>query len=95
MSADYSDADAVLNSLADKIDILPEEIQAISKRLHALSTSTVPPVWGYAGVLLSLVDDKQISDVFGIYATVEKWRDRPAIGNHHFHVWNTKRLAKQ
>lgn len=94
MSADYSDADAVLNSLADKIDILPEEIQAISKRLHALATATLPPVWGYAGMLLSLVDKGEVGDVFDVYDAVYQWRANPDVAEKVFRVFNAERLAK-
>lgn len=90
----YFDVRGVLKKMAEKIDILPQEVTAIERRLNALATATRPPNWGYAGMLAELVADKDIKDVFDVYATVKEWRDNPALANTQFDSWNAARLAK-
>ena len=80
--------------MAENIDILPEEIQAVEKRITALATRTVPPVWGYAGVLLDMVEDGDIENVFDVYGEIQDFIDHPDMAEREFREWNAGRLAK-
>jgi hypothetical protein len=94
MKVNLFNAGAVLAEVAKNIDMLPEEKRAIEKRFNALAVATMPPVWGYAGMLLALVNDKDVKDVFDVYATINEWRRDPELTGKFFLDWNAERLAK-
>jgi hypothetical protein len=75
-------------------DILPEEIKAIQKRLDALAVMGKAPNWGYAGMLSSLAADRDIKDVYDVYATINEWRKDLKLAGQQFDIWNADRLAK-
>ena len=94
MAANYFDTDAILRETCRWLEVLPEELTAIKKRLAALAVRSRPPDWGYAGMLAMLVESGDIVDVYGIYATVKEWRDNPESANTQFEEWNAARLKK-
>ena len=94
MPPDWTDADAILKEMATMIDMMPEETEAVYQRLLRLAASTVPPVWGYAGMLLALAKHGHMDDVFQVYAEINMWRDDPAHADELFQNWNAERLAK-
>lgn len=94
VSSSWFDTDAVLAEMGELIDILPEELAAVEKRLTALATRSVPPVWGYAGLLMELVVGGDIMYVSEVYSAIEEWIRHPGVAEKAFRDWNTERLAK-
>ena len=91
--ADYFDLEGILRELGRWLEVLPEELTAIKKRLAALAVRSRPPDWGYAGMLATLKESGDIVDVYDIYATIKQWRDDPDLANAQFEKWNSHRLA--
>ena len=94
MAANYFDAVGILRETCRWLEVLPEELIAINKRLAALAVRSRPPDWGYAGMLATLEESGDIVDVYDVYATVKEWRDKPELANAQFEKWNSHRLAK-
>ena len=94
MSNKY-DTEIVLDKMAARIDILPEEMRAVRRRLDALATATKPPVWGYAGLLLTMAEEGRILDAYDVYATMATWRQVPTYAASMFDLWHREQLEAQ
>ncbi len=92
MATNCFDAGDVLHEMSQKIDILLEETQAVNKRLHKLATHTIAPVWGYAGMLLSLTNEGGIKDVFDVYRIINLWLEDSDSAEASFREWNKDRM---
>lgn len=92
--AEWFDNEGVLREMANYLPISSDEIDAINSRLLVLSTQTVPPVWGYAGMLLSLAKVDVIDDFDDINVIIAGWESDPALAEEQFRVWNEARLAE-
>ena len=94
MADNCFNVDAVLGQIAEKIPISEDEIKQIKDRLLALSAKSYPPVWGYAGILLHMVEQGGISDHIELQTTIDELEALPGMTNMAFDNWNAMRLTK-
>lgn len=94
MGVNCFDVDAVLGQIAEKIAISEDEIEQIKDRLLALSTRSHSPAWGYAGMLLSLVNQSAIILPYEVQTTIDEFEASPRIAKMAFDYWNAARVAK-
>ena len=85
----------VLNEVAARIDIDVPDIEGVLARLMALAARTRPPVWGYAGMLLALVESGDILDLEGLLAEVTLWEYNPADANVFFNEWTKENVGRE
>ena len=93
MAAKWDDAKGIISEL--DVGLLPEEVEAISKRLFALAVATKPPDWGYAGMLRDIVEGEHdvIVDVFDVYHLLKLWVEKRDETEEMFMRWNAARVA--
>jgi len=90
--AKWFDAMAVWQDAAKKIEILPEEVIAIEKRINTLGVAGKIPAWGYARMIAALISDDDIKDVYDVYGTIWEWIDDQYAAEEFFDEWNAERL---
>lgn len=94
MAVNCFDTKAVLDEVAIYVPISGKEVEEINKRLLMLATRAVPPVWGYAGMLLTKAKSHDIEDRCDIEVLICKWEIIPEVATKAFRAWNADRLAK-
>lgn len=93
MSYNWFDERAVLREVAEKINISSEDFEMIYQSLISLAMRTSVPDWGYAGMLLSLVNEGIINDVDDLYRRIDLWECNPYTTRRLFQEWNANRLS--
>lgn len=93
MSYNCFDERAVLKEMAEKINISSEDFEMIHQSLISLAMSSRVPDWGYAGMLLSLVNEGIINDVDDLYRRIDLWGCNPYTTRRLFQEWNASRIS--
>lgn len=92
--AEWFDEEGILRQLANELIISTADVDSIKDRLFLLSLQTVPPDWGYAGMLMSLAEADVINNVDDVNAMIDHWENNPQLAEDQFRIWNDARLGQ-
>jgi hypothetical protein len=95
MESDLFDIESQLAELQAKTITSESEIAEIKARLLALSARTMPPIWGYIGMLINAAEHGFLLSYDSIDSQILSWELRPAMAEGSFQTWNKERLANE
>lgn len=89
---EWFDEVGLVNKLGHEIGLSESQVTDVIGRITVLATRSVPPVWGYAGMLVDLEAAGVIDDRADVDVIIDGWRDDPELAEAQFRIWNEARL---